>query len=1064
MPAGRTSTPFTAEDRQLLAEYLSKEHPDHRLRPSVYKPIAAKHPHHTAESWMEHYKRTGREEIEWRIAKIKRKEKKARKAKKAAAIEAAAAVASSSKGKKRAREPSSTEEESEEESEEQEEESSEEEDEMPSRRPQGTKNPYTEKDYRRLVRYLARAREENKSNAATYADLAVDYPAHTASSWQTYHRDHKTEVDNDVYERLKRLKKERKELARKSFGGGASTSTPKAKAPRPSESPRRTSSAAAIPKHKNEPIVLRSSSPEVSNPKIKKAKLIDGRQPSAGPSSARKSMEKAKIEQERSEEEEDEEEDGEDEEEEEREPNPVFTEEDENLTIFCLAKVEVEDKERDDAWKYLNWKYKQHTAEEWKAHYIANKATLFPRVGPKVVEFLKNKARKLERKQQQEEAAERPKLDFETERKEDKAPRESQGKEKEVVVEDGEEVEVVVEKVVKEVVTVVESEDVEMADKAAPAQVNGPPAALLTSPSAQNPSPPTPKPTPPSSHSQPSQDQKCQPLETATTTSRAQPAAVPASSNSTDPEPSTQHSSLELKGVPPTSSTAPDGKDADGKDDAATLAAIDMQRQRSLPSPFIKADQYPLYPPPSVSAATTNGAPPLVNGAAPPPVDKDEEDDSHSLADSDDRRMDDLLDADADVVKAQAQPEKTTELEEAWLPLSAAQEALVAGVFEMGDWLREEEEMERVESEERERERRVAAAFEEEEKRKARLRDEARLRAEEEQQERARAAEVEQKRVEAEKKKQKQREEERRQREAEQTEKKEAARRRAEQAAELKRKNEAAAAAVEAKARAEAEAKAKAKAEEEVELKRKAAIKEGKKRMESTEAPSPAALKKSTARGSSAIPSPLRPRSTETPSRPIVASAIAPSSTTRKRVRDSTDGIDDDHPPPSGKKPRASLTASARKSSVSASASPAPAPVTRPRPSTTTTTSTRTLKEELSLRRDVYSLPKRGPHALYLAVSCPTDFTILDRACEWFSPTRGPSKGTAEYAELEKWVAKEVWSFDDDVIVLAGTEEAKEGIERRKGRKAVDARRGVLFSAGIEMVSQLKKGWPWAPK
>jgi len=120
---------------------------------------------------MEHYKRSGREEVDRYIAKIKRDKKKQREA----AIAAAAQVASSSEdqGKKRAREPSTEEESEEEEEQIEEEDEDEEESEEDEKRP-NKRTPFVDKDFDRLVRYLASAEDQNKTKGAAYANLARD--------------------------------------------------------------------------------------------------------------------------------------------------------------------------------------------------------------------------------------------------------------------------------------------------------------------------------------------------------------------------------------------------------------------------------------------------------------------------------------------------------------------------------------------------------------------------------------------------------------------------------------------------------------------------------------------------------------------------------------------------------------------------------------------------------------------------------------------------------------------------------------------------------------------------
>lgn len=197
------------------------------------------------------------------------------------------------------------------------------------------------------------------SRRASLTRLTLQIPEHGPTSWQTYYRNHKSAIDDEVDERVARNKRERKEAdyqARRA-STSASTSTSKAKAKskalRPSSSstaepPRRASTA--IPKGKNKVIELHSSSPEVSKPRAKKAKLADDRQPSAGPSTARKSINNSAV---AGKDEASEADDDSDAREHKRVPNPVFTEEDDHLLVHCLAMVECKDRSRDYVWEYL---------------------------------------------------------------------------------------------------------------------------------------------------------------------------------------------------------------------------------------------------------------------------------------------------------------------------------------------------------------------------------------------------------------------------------------------------------------------------------------------------------------------------------------------------------------------------------------------------------------------------------------------------------------------------------------------------------------------------------------
>lgn len=442
------------------------------------------------------------------------------------------------------------------------------------------------------------------------------------------------------------------------------------------------------------------------------------------------------------------------------------------------------------------------------------------------------------------------------------------------------------------------------------------------------------------------------------------------------------------------------------------------EREWSLPSPYLKADQY----------------------GVPPGLD----DDAASL-DEDDRRMEALL---ADDEQQQPAPPMVFDLQAldagwGWQPLPAEQEMLVRGMYELEARLAQEQAQREAEAE---------VARVEAEQRKLEAQEQARREIAEKARREQRALEIKMAEEEAERKRLEEQEERRRIEKAERRRIEEEERKRVaeeKQAAELRRAEaERQAAAEEEKrekkdkaARRAAAAERKEKEEQvarEAEAKKKQAVKAGKQRASSSvprpteSTPVPAKLQHP----------PPRPPADLTPL-PKVASV--PSSTDRKPVV-----------APSKRAKGTSVEVVDKKPRASSSAIPDPGAVTQFDEADPTD-----LKVILRARRDRFRLPKKGEFALYAACCCPLDLTVFDQACKWFSPTQRPDEGTAEYNELKRVVRIKVWSYNEDVVVLSGTQQAKDKLDKQKGRNAVNTRRLFLADLRKVQVSDLDRGWPW---
>ncbi|GAA5970191.1 hypothetical protein JCM11641_000305 [Rhodosporidiobolus odoratus] len=86
----------------------------------------------------------------------------------------------------------------------------------------------------------------------------------------------------------------------------------------------------------------------------------------------------------------------EEEEEEEQEEREVWTTEDDDMLVYWLAKGEINDWQRDNVYKHLAQKHPHHSAEAWRSRYNFDKRTYIRRVGEKVAEVEDSRARKRE--------------------------------------------------------------------------------------------------------------------------------------------------------------------------------------------------------------------------------------------------------------------------------------------------------------------------------------------------------------------------------------------------------------------------------------------------------------------------------------------------------------------------------------------------------------------------------------------------------------------------------------------------------------------------------------------
>ncbi|GAA5901466.1 hypothetical protein JCM8208_001810 [Rhodotorula glutinis] len=242
--AQESRRPFTVEDKDHLAQFLVGIPSDKREAPSTHKEMERRHPEHSYQAWLNHYKKVDKEGIERRIERIRRqrkRDKEAARSTKGKGKERArndddddehdqlaedddvqvvktssstsrptadnAAAPSTKKNKKRKAlelpRPSS---------------SSSDDSDAPTRPVRSTgRKKYADEDFKLLVRFLYRAEQESWLKQRIYAELEAFDPDHSAGSWQTYHRDHRADLDESLrdYRELKKgVKKSKKDKKR----------------------------------------------------------------------------------------------------------------------------------------------------------------------------------------------------------------------------------------------------------------------------------------------------------------------------------------------------------------------------------------------------------------------------------------------------------------------------------------------------------------------------------------------------------------------------------------------------------------------------------------------------------------------------------------------------------------------------------------------------------------------------------------------------------------------------------------------------------------------------------
>ncbi|KAM0792186.1 hypothetical protein ACM66B_004883 [Microbotryomycetes sp. NB124-2] len=201
-----TRAPFTVEQKDKLAQWLAPQAGWESVSKTAFKDFANRNPEHSHDAWFDHYRRSGRETLIAKVKQIQREQARAREQKRQRLLglnggerdtrsatphhrQASAGPSSSVKPSPSTRPMMDT--------------SSD--DDGPARRRAVKRTAFKSDDFEALVTALAKADRNGKPKTSVYDKLAIkQHPEHSASSWQTYYRNNRADVDQAVQQWQKR--------------------------------------------------------------------------------------------------------------------------------------------------------------------------------------------------------------------------------------------------------------------------------------------------------------------------------------------------------------------------------------------------------------------------------------------------------------------------------------------------------------------------------------------------------------------------------------------------------------------------------------------------------------------------------------------------------------------------------------------------------------------------------------------------------------------------------------------------------------------------------------------
>ncbi|GAA6026933.1 hypothetical protein JCM8097_005975 [Rhodosporidiobolus ruineniae] len=164
------------------------------------------------------------------------------------------------------------------------------------------------------------------------------------------------------------------------------------------------------------------------------------------------------------------------------------------------------------------------------------------------------------------------------------------------------------------------------------------------------------------------------------------------------------------------------------------------------------------------------------------------------------------------------------------------------------------------------------------------------------------------------------------------------------------------------------------------------------------------------------------------------------------------------HQPSAPAAVEASATGAAADPPVAAPSSAATSAVSPPKSATAPAPALGSLHANLTSIASSTQLPYSAVHNLYFCLSCPRDFSLVADVARLHPSCPLPPLEGAELARAQRRAEKHLWSFNDDVRVLEGTEEARTAVEEKKGAGACEKRRAILHRARMREVKDLKRG------
>ncbi|GAA6020031.1 hypothetical protein JCM11491_004904 [Sporobolomyces phaffii] len=163
--------------------------------------------------------------------------------------------------------------------------------------------------------------------------------------------------------------------------------------------------------------------------------------------------------------------------------------------------------------------------------------------------------------------------------------------------------------------------------------------------------------------------------------------------------------------------------------------------------------------------------------------------------------------------------------------------------------------------------------------------------------------------------------------------------------------------------------------------------------------------------------------------------------------------------------PRASLTAvatAAAQQRPTTEVSPRPSSENPPAASKTLAPPRRTnpaasqeLNSKLASIASDFGVSFSSVAGLYFCVCAPSNLKPFRQYVSFFSPKHAPPEGSEKWRYMNPHILKNVWTYEDDKVVLEGTEDEKDEVRKRRGSPLFNTRKDFLMRSHKDKVDKL---------